>query len=185
MKIILVLLAVTLFGLNASAQVEDPSRFDIRIGIGTSLLGTGDMRTFMLETELNYSLTEYFTIGGGLGMGRSNSGVSETASFFQGNANMYFSPFGNSGKNDFRIGGGLSFNSISDAYISSVELGPGGQIINQEVTFDQRNALGFNIILENSYWITDKTLIGIKVFTQPYVNGDINSGILFKVGFRL
>jgi len=41
------------------------------------------------------------------------------------------------------------------------------------------------MVLENTYVINWKYLLGIKLFIQPYLNGDINSGIMAKFGIIL
>jgi len=175
------LMVLFLITIPLSAQ-EEKKMFDVRFGIGTSLLGSGDMRTLTIENELNYKISRYF--GGSLSMdfGRSNAGVYETASFIQGNLNLFVSPFKNSGLNDFRIGAGLSIMNVSDAYLQSADY-VNGQLVDADYQFDLRNSLGYSIIIEDTYSITDKFLVGLKVFTQPYSNGDINSGILLKFGF--
>jgi hypothetical protein len=140
--------------------------------VGTSLLGTGDMHTLMLENELNYFISNSFATSISLGYGRSNYGVFETASFVQGNLNIYFSPFKNNKKNDFRIGTGLSYYNVSDGSERSSD-------------YQTRNSVGVNIILEHTYLLTERLRLGVKAFTQPYENGDINSGVLLKMGIRL
>jgi hypothetical protein len=66
--------------MNANAQNVDP-KFDFRFGVGTSLLGSGDMKTVMLENELNYFINNFLSTSLAAGYGRSNSGVFETSSF--------------------------------------------------------------------------------------------------------
>ncbi|MEM7655465.1 MAG: hypothetical protein AAF399_04995 [Bacteroidota bacterium] len=174
------------FALFLSAQLfgqSAPSRADIRVGAGFSLLGSGDMQAQMIENELNYRLNNYFATSVGLGFGRSNRGVYETASFLQGNGSLFFSPFKNNGRSDFRIGGGLTYYQVSDAYESSRF--SNGQDIQSEYTFDQRSSLGFIVAIEQTFSLGDRGLLGIKAFTQPYMNGDINSGVLLKLGVRL
>ena len=58
-------------------------------------------------------------------------------------------------------------------------------MVDTDYDFDNSNSLGFNIIIENSYLITDKFLVGLKLFTQPYNNGDINSGLMSKCGLKI
>ena len=60
-----------------------------------------------------------------------------------------------------------------------------GGLINTEYEFDNRNSFGLNVIIENSYLLTDKFLVGLKLFTQPYSNGDINTGAMLKIGLRI
>lgn len=159
-------------------------KIDFRAGGGISLLGTGDMLTFVFENELNYKLTRFFTSSLSLDLGRSNDGVFETASFTQGNINLFFSPFSNERAIDFRLGTGLTFYNVSDAYLQSAHY-ENGILIDTDHTFENRNSFGFNVIIESSYLLTKKALLGIKIFTQPYFNSDINSGIMLKFGFKI
>jgi len=180
-KYIIIILFVIATQLNAQ---DNQKKFDIKFGVGISLLGTGDMTTINFENELNYKISQYFSTSFTLNYGRSNSGVYETSSYFQGNLNIFISPFKNSRKNDFRIGTGFSIMNISDSYYFSQDSGAGtGQT--SPYNFDKRNSYGFNIIIEDTYSIKDRYLIGLKLFTQPYTNGDINSGILLKCGLKL
>lgn len=179
----LIIVVVILLAINANAQKAQP-RFDFRFGVGTSLLGTGDMRTTMLESEFNYFMNTLFSSSISLGYGRSNDGVFETASFFQGNLNVYVSPFRNHKRNDFRIGTGVSYMNISDVYLESAEYA-NGVVVDEDYEFETRNTVGFNILLENTYSITEKFMIGLKLFTQPYENGDINTGAILKVGIKI
>jgi hypothetical protein len=178
----LVVSITILLSMYANAQNID-KKFDFRFGTGTSLLGTGDMRTIMFENEINYQFTKYCTFSCSVGNGWSDSGVYESASFFQGNMNIFLSPFKNNRKNDFRIGTGLSYMNISDVYVESTEWIDGKGMV-EGFTIERRNSFGFNFIIEDSYTISERFIIGIKIFTQPYF-GDINSGVLFKIGLKI
>lgn len=177
-------LFLLLLSFQLSGQEPD-RRFDIRFGAGTSILGSGDMLTTSFENEVNYRLNPYLATGLSLAFGRSNFGVSETASFTQGNLNFFFSPFRNTRRNDFRIGTGLSLLDVSDAYLTSsmYDFSTGLRI--EEYAFDERRSFGYNIIIENTYAVTDRFLLGLKVFTQPYFMGDLNTGIYLKAGVKL
>lgn len=177
------LITLIVLSLHVIGQ-EKKDNLDFRLGAGYSLLGTGDMITFNYETEINYKLNQFFTSSLSINLGRSNYGVFETASFTQGNLNFYLSPFKNNKRLDFRIGTGLTFYGISDAYEQYVEY-INGQLVDVDYTFEKRNSFGYNIVIENSYLLTDRFLIGIKLFTQPYFNGDINSGLLLKFGLKI
>lgn len=183
MKQLIPIIAAVCFGFNAYAQETNPE-YDLRFGVGTSLLGTGDMRTIMFENELNIKLNNYFTLGEGLGFAKSNYGVFEQASFIQLNSNIYISPFRNNRKNDFRLGTGLSWYSVSDVYQSSATY-QNGQLVDSKHVFDKRNSIGFNLIIEHTYHVSENLLAGLKLFTQPYQNGDINSGILLRFGLEI
>jgi len=160
------------------------SKFDCRFGLGSSFLGSGDMRGVMFENEINYAANNFFTAGLSIGYGKSDEGVYVLASFIEGNANVYFSPFKNNKRNDFRLGTGFSYFTVSDSYMSSAEWGSEG-LIDADYEFDLRTTLGLNIIIEDTYMITDKFLLGLKVYTQPYFNGDINTGVMLKVGVKI
>ncbi len=78
----------------------------------------------------------------------------------------------------------MTYYIVSDTYESS-ENWVNGVIVDSGNDFDKRNSLGYNIIIENSYLLTDKYLLGLKLFTQSYNNGDINSGVMLKFGLRI
>lgn len=179
----LVVAILTILSMNASAQ-NISSRFDARFGVGTSLLSTGDMHTVMFENELNYRLNNFLTAGASVGFGRSSSGTFETSSFVQGNLNVFLSPFKNGNRNDFRIGTGISCMNGSDAYLESASY-ENGTVVEEVHRFDNRTSIGLNIMLENTYTVREKFMVGLKLFTQPYANGDINSGLLLKLGCKL
>jgi hypothetical protein len=178
-------LLITLISLSIQVIGQDKTdKLDFRFGAGISLLGSGDMMTFNYENEINYKLNQYFTSSLSINLGRSNYGVYETASFTQGNINAYFSPLKNNKRFDFRIGTGLTYYRVSDAYEQSAYY-ENGVLVDVNYLFDNRNSFGCNLIIENSYSLSDKILIGLKLFSQPYLNGDINSGLLLKLGLRI
>lgn len=181
--LLVILLFISSLSVIAQSGNDVPSRFDLRLGVGTSLLGSGDMWTFMSETELNAKLNNYLATGISIGFGQSSKGIFEQASFAQGNLNFLVSPFTNTKRNDFRIGTGVSIYRVNDVFRSSTFTVEDVRVENY--IFDERSSLGGNIIIENTYSVTPRVLIGVKVFTQPYLNGDINSGIQLRVGARL
>lgn len=175
------LFLIILICASVSTQAQE---IDLRFGVGGSFLGSSDMRAIMLENEANLKLNRYFALSGGLGFGTSNDGALDQASFLQLNANVYISPFKNTGRNDFRLGTGLSWYTVSESY-NALSISHTGEIVDSKLQSDQRNALGFNLIIENTYSVTERLLLGLKAFTQPYQNGDINSGVLLKFGVKL
>lgn len=180
----LFIFVLLLSSLNAFAQSDGVQKFDFRLGVGTSLLGSGDMVTVMFENQLNYKVSRYFATSASAVYGKSDNGVFETASFVQGNVNVYVSPLRNNRKNDFRVGTGLSYYTISDAYLESAEY-TAGKLVDADYSFDKRSSFGVNVVLENTYSISKKFLVGLKLFNQQYKNGDINSGGLIKAGVKL
>ena len=179
-KYIFILFILSTYHLTAQ---EGNSEFDIRFGTGLSLLGSGDMTTLNFENELNYKFNKYFTSSFSVNYGRSNTEVSRTASFIQGNINIFLSPFTNNGKNDFRMGSGFSLMNISESYPLEPRCGVGLEDASTHF-YEVRNPYGFNIILENTYAVSNKFLVGVKLFSQVY-SGDINSGVLLKFGVKL
>ena len=173
-----------LFSIPLYAQ-EERSKFDLRFGIGNSLLGSGDIITTTLENEVNYKLNRYFTTAFSLNFGRSSYDALNTASYTQGNLNIYLSPFKNSRRNDFRIGAGLSYYKVSDALIQLANYDRQGNLVQANYLLEVRDSFGGNIILEDTHTIKERFLVGLKLFIQPYLNGDINSGVLLKIGVKL
>lgn len=167
---------------SAFAQ-QTPSKFELKLGLGTSLLGTGDMQTILMENELNYTLNQYFTSSASINFAKSNRGSYESSSYVQGNVNLFFSPFKNTGSHDLRLGTGLSYYSVSDTWQSQVFQDNGEWV--EHYGFQDRGAWGANGILEYGYAITDKLSLGAKAFLQVFGNQDINTGVMFKLGIGL
>ena len=173
-----VILAALLLCASQIQAQETSQNLDVRVGTGISILGTGDMLTTVFENELNYKINNYITGGSSINFGNSTNGVHKSSSFVQGNLNLFFSPFKNSVKNDFRIGAGMSYYKINDfKRVSSMN----------DIYYHNSNriSLGYNFIIEDSYTFKNKFIIGAKLYTQPYQNGDINSGFMIKTGLKI
>jgi hypothetical protein len=97
-----------------------------------------------------------------------------TALYIQGNTNVFISPFRNTRVFDFRIGGGLSYYLVSDITAQSTSCGPDGCFVDEYV-YERRREFGYNVITEVVFQLDEKFLLGLKLYTQPYFNGDINS----------
>jgi len=177
----LVLLVLIILSIQLKAQ-EQPNKFDIRFGVGTSLLGSGDVITLNFENEVNYDISQYFASSFTLNYGRSNKNTDYPKSYIQLNLNIFISPFKNSKKNDFRIGTGFSYMNISEGY---PDYGGCGTPPVPEPVSPLNNTIGINFIIEDTYLISERFLIGLKLFSQSYNSGDINSGILLKFGLVL
>jgi len=178
--IVLMVLFITL----SSAYAQIDSRADIRLGVARTILGTGDIRTTTFETEFNYKINSFFATAISLNYGMGDEQTFGTASYVQGNTNVFISPFRNTRVLDFRIGGGLSYYIVSDITAQNVGCGPFGCIAN-EYDYVRRREFGYNIITEVAYQLDEKFLLGLKLYTQPYFNGDINSGLMVKFGFKI
>ncbi|NPA35603.1 MAG: hypothetical protein GXO47_02025 [Chlorobi bacterium] len=213
MKKLSLFILLTVF-VNSYAQ-EEPARkkFDIRFGLGWSLLGTGDLGAFNFENEFNFRFSRYFTASASFSFGRVTSEREDViianlvddsgnivyssteilnwphyGSFLQGNINIFISPFRNNRFNDFRIGAGISVYNMSEAYVQGYSSVPdewrpvyGDYFVTWDD--DKRTSLGWNLIIEDTFIFKEKFLIGVKAFTQPYINGDINSGFMGKLGY--
>jgi hypothetical protein len=163
-----------------SAQ-QSSNCFDIRIGAGGSFLGTGDMFALTVENELNYKINHFIATSTSLNFGKSDYGVFKSASFYQGNINIFLSPFKNTKQNDFRIGAGVSYWDVSDAWEeSSIYV---DNRFYYTYIFERNQSYGLNLIIENTYKINNHYIVGIKAFTQNYTNSSMNSGILIKIGY--
>ena len=184
MKPLFTISALFILLLSTSFAQENLSRVDVKLNMGMTRLGTGDMNVFHIENEISYRLNDWFSTSASLAYGKSDAGVSLTSSYYQLNANLFLSPFRNTGRHNFKIGGGLSGMNISEVRISSYATLPDGQV-DIDHTYSNWNAGGFNIIIEHEYRFMDRYLIGGKLFTQPYTTGDINSGLLLKLGVSL
>ena len=158
------------------------SKFDYRVGSGISLVGSGDVLLFNFENELNYKLNKYFTSSIGIKLGKGlKDYYHPVANFVQGNCNLYLSPFNNERNLDIRFGGGLSYYKYNGTTLARSTITVNGTTI-AIYKNKKRSSFGFNMIIEMSYLISNKFLIGIELFTQPYFN-DINSGVMLAVGF--
>ena len=180
-------LLMILTTLNVFAQQGkslNDRKFDLRMGMGYLFLGSGDYSGVNFENEFNYRISEYFTAAASVSMGRSTNGAFDgTASFIGGNLNIFLSPFRNNRFNDFRIGGGFSFYNIADVYVSGIYYDDGAEY--KDYTSTNETTVGGSVIIEDTFNINNRFLIGMKVLMQPYANGDINSGVMVKFGVKL
>jgi hypothetical protein len=185
-KILTILFSVLIFNgfsQNNSNPMPD-NKFDLMFGTGVTFLGTGDYLCLTFENELNYKLSSYFTTSAVFNMGKSLTGASDgSASFFEGNLNLFISPFRNNRLNNFRIGAGISVFNVNDTYLSSSYYCE--CMTCNEYIVDKHTTFGGSFILEDFFRIGRQFFIGAKVFLKPYVNGDINSGAMAKFGIRL
>jgi hypothetical protein len=181
MKKIIFILSVSL-SLALFSQ-ENASKIDLRLGMGSSLVGSGDMLTTAFENELNYRINSRFAISPSIGIANSNYGVDDIAHYIQGNLNMFYSPFRNDKSMDFRIGLGASFLEYSSSYeYERYTLLNGKEYSRYD--FPVEKSFGVNVILENTVKLSPRFLLGLKAFTQIYY-GNINSGLMVKVGYTL
>lgn len=169
---------------KANSNSNAHSTVDLKFGLGYALAGTGDMRVVMFENELTKKWHRLFSNSLALNFGYSNNGVNENTTVVQANLNLFLSPFGNDKRNNFKIGGGLSYAFTNDVRIIA-ERFENGVSVDRDTQIDERRALGANAILENETMVGKRYLIGLKAIVQPYFNGDITSGFFVKFGLKL
>ncbi len=174
--LLLVLFAVT--GLSAQ---EKESKFDVKFGTGMGFMGYGDMITISFENELNYKINRYFAASVSIGYGKGDWGVHIHTDYLMASGNLFFSPFRNNRRNNFKIGAGGSLFNHTNFYESAwySESGP-------VYDFYRIRTTGFNVIVEDEYRVHSNLLIGGKLFmTAGIQQGGILSGGMLKVGFIL
>ena len=182
---IIMLLLLSFSAFSQTSQESKERKFDFRFGTGWSLLGTGDYSCITFENELNYRISRYFTTSASIGLGHSVAGAASSgfSAFIEGNLNIFISPFRNNRINDFRLGGGLSVYNVYDNYLQSIH-GVDGIEYKDYVT-RKETSVGWSVIIEDTFTIKKRFLLGVKAYMQPFFNGDINSGFTGKVGIKL
>jgi len=185
MKQLLFVIIYTVFAVSLFGQ-KNNSHIDIRLGAGFSFLGSGDKFTNMLENELNYTINNYLTFSPSLAVGITNGNYKESgANLVHVAINIFLSPFRSNRFFDFRIGTGVNAYKVFDYTLTYARYNSSGELIDYEYSFDSRKSIGINILIENTIRINKNLLVGIKLFSTPYRNADINSGILLKFGVRI
>lgn len=180
LSFILVFVSASLFGQTAT----NDSRFIAKTSIDQALSGSGDMRLTRMENALEYRVNRYFTPSVSLAFAKSDQGVYLTTSMIQTNANLYFSPFRNDRKNDFRIGVGVSGMRVS-SFNEDAQFYENGQYVYSEYEFRQENAYGFNVMLEDNYQIAPHILVGFRLAYQLYNSGDQIIGGGINLGIQI
>lgn len=182
MKKAIVTCALSLIGLSLAAQ----SQGDIKLGIGASFLGTGDMLIGKLEGEVTRKWNRIISNSVALGIGYGDQKFYYNPTYNYKNlhqqtftthldGNVFVSPFGNDRLYNLKLGTGLSLMFVSDNPWR--ENDPSWQ--------EERISLGLNMIMEHEFMLSKKSLIGLKMMIQPYLNGDISSTLLLKLGKKL
>jgi hypothetical protein len=156
----------------------------MQIGAGLLLAGTGDVVCRQMETELSVKLNNYFTFAGNITFGKSVGSDFDQSAFYQFNTNILVSPFKNSRKNDFRIGTGLSISDVTDVY-DTERMFENNQLVYTKAVIDKRTSTGVNFILDYQHQASQRFIVGARLINQQYTNGDINTGFLVRMGWRL
>ncbi|HEY6915427.1 MAG TPA: hypothetical protein VI413_12185 [Paludibacter sp.] len=190
MKKTVLLLIVLVFALSVSAQ-ENRHRFDFKIGTGLGFMGSGDLPALCFENELNYKLNSYLSTSLSLGIGRTPKDIYTHNDYLLGSLNLFISPFKNTGRNNFKIGGGFTLINETSLYDPNVYYDRNNRDFNEGAYnngFDYltRMVNGFSVMLEDEYMINSKFLVGGKLFvTGGEKEGGVVSGAMIKLGIVL
>lgn len=169
------------FYLNVKAQ-ENEINSCLSTAIGSSFLGSGDMVAVTVHGQYDKYHNPKRSTSISFGLGNSNFGVSENAFYYQFNLNTFWKLFKNTGLNTFRVGTGFSFYGKNETILIS-QLGGTGIVLESEYGFENTNAFGVNIVMEKIWEVTETSILGLSIYQQPYLNGELITGISLRYGF--
>ncbi|MCK5789105.1 MAG: hypothetical protein KAH32_08900 [Chlamydiia bacterium] len=170
--------SILLFTTLHSFAQDETGKFDFKFGVGSTFLGSGDIVTISFRNELNYRINNYFSSSVKLGYGKGdNCGIQ---SYVSGDIDVFISPFRNNRNGDFRIGVGLSYIHMTE-----------NKCYNQEPSLfydivDKKGGLGANLIIDYSYAIKGKYIVGLMLQAQHSESINVtNSGAFLTFGIRI
>jgi len=177
----------TLSFFTSQAQTSDAVRPNsIKIGIGPTFFGYGDITGIMQYIEFSHQLLPYLQVGGGFSLAQASS----TSEYWHQAAantldvNIAFIPL-RSPRQNFKIGAGISRRHVNDIYYvgySSVGRDP---VLLAEYEKQEYNAFGYTALLEYEYLFGERWVVGTRASYQNYEGGanvlflGINGGIRF------
>ncbi len=169
---------------RATAQTSNASTIDVKLGVGASFLGSGDVFVGKLEGEVtkkwNRFLSNSVALNFGYGDDKWYSDYAWLRTFTAHlDGNVFLSPFGNHHRYNLKLGTGLSLLYVADTYPT----GDLGFYLGRR--HDQRASLGYSMIVEQEIAVGKRGLFGLKTMVQPYLNGDIATSVMLKVGRKL
>jgi hypothetical protein len=168
---------------RAAAQSANASTVDVKLGVGASFLGSGDLLVGKLEGELtkkwNRFLSNSVALNFGYGDDNWYSDYPWQRTFTTHlDGNVFLSPFGNHHRYNLKLGTGLSLMYVADSYL----VGDRGF---QGRRPDRRASIGYSLIVEQEIAVGERGVFGLKTMIQPYLNGDIATSVMLKVGRKL
>ena len=177
-----------LFTLYSVAQTRQYTEgFDLRVGAGKVMVKDDQTTVLTItEAEVNYKMCPFITynIAGNYATNRNET--KQHTSYYQGNANIFLSPFKNNGKMDFRIGTGLSYSHLVTHKAGDIRSLNTNTYIGQTAPiFGTRNAFGYNLMVENTFTLGQHLVFGVKAFAQRYKDVQSNQGVILKLGVNL
>ena len=172
MKKVLLTIILNLLVFASLAQTID----DVKIGLGASKLGSGDIIVGKSEGEITSKWHRIFSTSAAFGIGYANKKIFDKTYhrtlLTHLDGNVFISPFGNDRTYNLKLGTGFTLMYVADSY----------PIVN---LYEKRFSLGYSLILENELLIRKEYLLGLKYMIQPYASGDINQTLLIKLGMIL
>ncbi len=168
---------------RVTAQSGNASTVDVKLGVGASFLGSGDLLVGKLDGELtkkwNRFLSNSVALNFGYGDDNWYSDYPWQRTFTTHlDGNVFLSPFGNHHRYNLKLGTGLSLMYVADSYLLADRGFPGRRQ-------DRRASLGYCMIVEQEIAVGKRGLVGLKTMIQPYLNGDIATSVMLKVGRKL
>ena len=181
MRVLLLFIFLSLAAGYLQAQDDRDTGWNIKFGTGAAFHGTGDITTMNQELELgkriNRILSGSAALNAGFGFNATFLFLRQKIYYTHLDANVFASPFGNTGVYHFKIGTGPSLLYVRD-------ITP-GEAFDPTDEIENRFTLGFSVILEQEVQIRQRFTLGLKFMTQPYLNGDIVHTLNLKFGTRL
>ena len=162
---ILFMVAFLIQGKAQSTDVGSPN--SIRIGIGPTLFGYGDIRGIMQFTEYSRQLLPYLQVGAGFSLAQASSTTHrwQQAAAKTLDVNIAFIPVRSSSQN-LKIGVGVSGRHLTDIYsigFSTYDRGP-TPILIEEFEKQEFNSIGYTALLEYEYLFGERWAIGTRAF---------------------
>ncbi len=174
-----------LFGANAQSEMR---KFDFKIGAGPLFGGIFNNTLLSLDNELTYKMNNYFNASAFVTLSRGGVTNNEElvlgsgpSSSFLGGLNVTLSPFKNNKVNNFKIGTGIVWFSVSNTYLSYDDL----RTKRYEYFVTDYKSAGFNLVIEDEYRIFDRYLIGAKLYLNGDKYGAYAYGALLRFGVIL
>jgi len=185
---------ITIFQISVSSVLAqtsillDTPKNTIKVGIGPTLFGYGDIRGIMQYTEYRRQLLPYLQVGAGFSLAQASSTYYrwQQAAAKTLDLNFAFIPF-RSSRQHFKIGAGISNRHLTDIYnigSSTYDRGP-TPILIEEYEKQEFNSVGYTALLEYEYFFAERWVIGTRASFQNYRLGStvlflgINGGIRF------
>lgn len=182
-KVHLIFMFLCLMIVSVSSQNYNKN-FTYKLNSGCGFLGDGDLPTLSLENEFAYNINHYFSTSLIFGIGRNLETLHAHSDYLLGSLDAFISPFKNNKRNNFRIGGGYSFISISNTYVIVRYNDSGVKYNFYDYYANKQHA--FNIIIEDEFKINSRFMVGLKAYTIGNMDqGGILSGLSVKFGITL